>query len=463
MLVKPFVAKLSNIGAQVFLRCDPKYRHFWDNKKGVSLNQKKHSNVKIKDVLLPYAKKTLQKGPLDDERPILELNDVESRTSIILQERIVSEAGSTKLDFGDCDLVFNKLEPYLGKIVINDFKKKYIGTTEWIPLKLDNDKIQELYFKYILLLKDFLKSFWLLRSGKRHARISQIDFQNMLIPLVKVTKQQSIQASMTVLETKMLSFHHSISEPIDIIDDVLSQEFGYDRKKYLKKAETKQYTRKLSEFQKAIEIRSTVKFQHQRYEYLEDILPRYECLKLKKLYAEKIHRGVQPKYDRDGEIRVVKTLNLKHGYLDFTESEFVNKDFYQDNQKGWIEKNDILVSSTGEGRGKVDIYDLDDQAIADSHISIIRLKKGINPLYVLYFLRSLLGKLQMETIEMAIKGTPEIYPDQLEQLRVIDLAKDKQDEIVKKIHQELENLRKKKQKVIDLRNEIDKIVLQELR
>lgn len=463
MLVKPFTTNFSNIGEQVLLRCDPKYRHFWDNKKGITLKQKKFPNVKIKDVLVPYGKKTIQKGPLDEERPIIELNDVESRTSIILQERIVSEAGSTKLDFDECDFVFAKLRPYLGKIVLNDPDKNYVGTTEWLPFKVNPELTNPLFLKYLLLLKEFLKSYSLLLSGKEHPRISQIDFQNMLIPLVKVTKQQSIQVSMTPLETKMLSLHHSISDPIQIIDDVLSQEFGYDRKKYLKKAENKQYTRKLSEFQKAIEIRSTVKFQHPRYEYLEEILPRYECLKLKKLCAEKIHRGVQPKYDRDGEIRVVKTLNMKHGYLDFTEGEFVNKDFYQDNQKGWLEKSDILVSSTGEGRGKVDIYDLNEQAIADSHISIIRLKKGINPLYVLYFMRSLIGKLQLETIEMAIKGTPEIYPDQLEQFRVIDLPKDKQDEFVKKIHRELENLRKKKQKVIDLRNEIDKIVLQELR
>ena len=282
MLVRPFVAKFSNVGAQVFLRCDPKYRHFWDNKKGISLNQEKYKNVKIKDVLLPYTKKTIKKGPLDDERRILELNDVESRTSIILQERIVSEAGSTKLDFGDCDLVFNKLEPYLGKIVINDITKNYIGTTEWVPLKLDKSKIQELYFKYLLLLKEFLKSFWFLRSGKRHARISQIDFKNMLIPLVNATKQESIQVSINPLQTKMLSLHHSILDPIEIIDGVLSQDFGYSREEYLKKAENKQYTRKLSEFQKAIEIRSTVKFQHPRYEYVDEILSKYEYHKLKK-------------------------------------------------------------------------------------------------------------------------------------------------------------------------------------
>lgn len=462
MLVKPFITTFSSFGKQVFLRCDPKYRHFWDNKKGITLKQNKYPNVKIRDILLPYAKKTIQKGPLDEERPILELSDIESRTSIILQERIVSEAGSTKLDFDECDLVFNKLEPYLGKIVVNDIEKEYIGTTEWIPLKLDKSKIQELFFKYTLLLKEFLKSFWLLRSGKRHARISLIDFQNMRIPLFGIAKQKSLLGSIIPLEKQMLSIHHSLSDPIEIIDDVFSKEFGYEKKKYLEKAENNQYIRKLSEFQEAIQLRSTVKFQHPRYEYPKEILKKYECLKLKKLCIENIHRGVQPKYDPDGEMRVVKTLNLKHGYLDFTETSFVNHEFYQNNRKGWIEKNDIIVSSTGEGRGKVDIYDLDEEAIADSHISIIRLKNGINPLYVLYFMRSMLGKLQLETIEIAIKGTPEVYPNLLEQFKVIDLSKNKQDAMVKNIHIELEKLKKNTKKVVDLRNEIDRIILQEL-
>ncbi len=462
MLVKPFATKFSQIGEQVFLRCDPKYRHFWDNKKGISLKQKKYPNVKIKDVLLPYSKKTIQKGPLDQERPILELNDVESKTSIILQERIVSEAGSTKLDFNDCDLVFNKLEPYLGKIVINDGTKEYIGTTEWIPLKLDKSKTNPLYFKYLLLLNEFLRSYWLLRSGKRHARIAQVDFCNMLIPLLETVKQKDIENLTEHLEKKMLSLHSSLSDPLVIIDKVFSKEFKYNVKEYQKGANKKQYIRKLSDFQKALLIRSTVKFQHPRYEYTEKILSRYKCLKLKKVCSERIHRGVQPKYERDGDIRVIKTLNLKHGSLDFTESEFVNKDFYMANLRAEVKKNDILISSTGEGRGKVDTYDSDEPAIADSHISIIRLKKDVNPYYVAYFMRSLLGKTQLETIEMAIKGTPEIYRDQLEEFRVIDIGK-KEEKIVQEIDKGIKIQQKQKKEIKELRKQIDEIYKKEMK
>jgi restriction endonuclease S subunit len=108
----------------------------------------------------------------------------------------------------------------------------------------------------------------------------------------------------------------------------------------------------------------------------------------------------------------------------------------------------------------VDIYDLEEPAIADTHISIIRLKADVNPLYVLYFMRSLLGRLQLERLEMAIKGTPEIYWYLLEQMRIIDLPRKKQDETVKEVQEELEELQRQKGEIKKLRNQIDDIFME---
>jgi len=465
MLVKPFTAKLSNVGAQVFLRCDPKYRHFWDNKKGVSLNQKKHSNVKIKNVLLPYTKKTIQKGPLDDERLILELNDVESRTSIILQERTVSEAGSTKLAFGDCDLVFNKLEPYLGKIVINDITKDYIGTTEWMPLKLDKNKIQEVYFKYILLLKEFLRAFWLLRSGKRHARIAQIDFQNMLIPLLP-EKQVRIVNQIKPIETRMVETFKQLFKPLDLVNNVLAQEFKYGLVEYEERRKIHVYTAKFQDLDKSLLARCSVRYQHPKYEYLDDILRYRKWVKLKILLNAPIQRGVQPKYKKNSDFYVIKTANLKNDYIELDDTQMATKEFYEEKRLvAGIEKNDVLIASTGVGSiGKVDLYEFNEPAIADGHISIVKFdEKRANPKYMTYYLRSILGYLNVERNYVGATNQIEIYPNQLEQIRIIELTRKEQDEIVKKIHYELENLRKKKQKVIDLRNEIDKMILQVLK
>jgi hypothetical protein len=88
-----------------------------------------------------------------------------------------------------------------------------------------------------------------------------------------------------------------------------------------------------------------------------------------------------------------------------------------------ISSGNILISSTGEGRGEVDLYEHEEDAIADSHISIIRLRTGINTGYVLYYLQSLLGSLALKQAETAVKGTPEIYPAELGQIPVVKLPK----------------------------------------
>lgn len=460
MLVQPFMTKFNNIGEQVFLRCDPKYRHFWDNKKGLSIEHKDLVNIRLKDILIPFAKTVIKKGELDEERPILELNDIESRTSLILQERVVTEVGSDKLDFSDCNLVFNRLEPYLGKIIINDRSKRYIGTTEWVPLKLDEKRVRALFLKYLLLLPQFLHSFALLKSGKRHARIAHIDFHNIFIPLLSNEQQAEIERKLVLIEKRMIVLHGSLSKPVDIINRVFAREFGYSLQEYEKRAKQNTYQKTFTNLDKAFLLRSSVKFQHPKYDYLNEILHHRPWLRLKSLCAEPIHRGIQPEYDNNGEVLVVKTINLKNECLDFSETERVTQEFFEANREAEIKENDILVSSTGEGRGKVDIYDLEEPAIGDTHISIVRLNANVNPYYVLYFMRSLLGKLQLETLEMAIKGTPEIYWYQLEQMRIIDLPQKKQDVIVEEVRTELQELQRQKAEIQRLRDQIDEIFMQ---
>jgi len=458
LLVKPYTTNFSKIGEQVFLRCDPKYRHFWDSMNGVSIDEKRLVQLQTKDILLPFSKKVIKKGKLDEERPIIELEDVEPRTSIILNERLVSEVGSDKLDFGDCDLVLNRLEPYLGKVIINDRSRKYIGTTEWIPLKVDTTKVRPLFLKYLLLLPQFRHSFWLLRSGKRHARLALVDFRNMLIPLPALGKQMELESEIIPLEKEIQLEHRSLPKPIDIVNDVFSRQFRYSVNDYQKRAKQNSFQRPASSLGATLLLRSSVKFQHPKYDYVNDILSHYPIVKLGSLCSRRIQRGVQPTYVPGGEVLVVKTLNLRNEYLDLTEADHVTRGFFETNNECELKRNDILVSSTGEGRGKVDIYGSDEPAIADSHISIIRLKGDVNPYYVLYFMRSLLGKLQLETLELAIKGTPEIYWHQLERLRLIDLPKEEQEAIVERVGTRLEDLRNRRSILSKLRDQIDSVV-----
>lgn len=462
MLVQPFTTDFSNIGDQAFLRCDPKYRYFWDVNQGEVLADKE--SVSLDGILLPLPKRVFRKGHLDRECLLLGIDTSEARDGQLRNLPLLSEIGSDKLLLKDADIIITKLGATRGYVFDNTFKgQNLIGSTELIPYQVIDNSYLPAFLKYLLLLPAYLSAYAYLESGKTpsHWRVNPLDLLRIRIPRVATETQSEFLRKVSPLQERINQLKEALSTPVDIVNRLFAREFRYSLQEYEKRANENTYRKQFTNLDKSFLLRCGVKFQHPRYDYLDEILSSsHRCVKLKALCADRIHRGVQPQYDTGGEVLVVKTLNLKHEYLDFSEAERVTREFFEANRGAKIRENDILLSSTGEGRGKVDIYDLEEPAIADTHISIIRLKDDVNPYYVLCFMRSLLGKLQLETLEMAIKGTPEIYWHQLEQMRIIYLAPKKQDAIVGKIQAELQELQHQKNEIQRLRDQIDEVLMQ---
>jgi hypothetical protein len=84
-----------------------------------------------------------------------------------------------------------------------------------------------------------------------------------------------------------------------------------------------------------------------------------------------------------------------------------------------VVQNDILITSTGEGTiGKVDIWPYEDEGIADSHVSICRLRPDVNLRYVLEFLRSEYGQIQMLRFVSGSTGQTELLIDHVRALLI---------------------------------------------
>ncbi|MDL1971202.1 MAG: restriction endonuclease subunit S [Candidatus Desulfofervidaceae bacterium] len=144
--------------------------------------------------------------------------------------------------------------------------------------------------------------------------------------------------------------------------------------------------------------------------------------------------------------------------MDLTETEFVSEEFYDKvKRKAGIKRGDVLIISTGEGRGKVSLYNLDEPAIADTHVSIVRCK-DVNTEYLTYFLLSSMGKNQLSILEQAIKGTLEIYPREIEKLIVIYPSPEIQNNIVKEIESKLNKQKKITEQIERLKQEIDDLI-----
>lgn len=209
-------------------------------------------------------------------------------------------------------------------------------------------------------------------------------------------------------------------------------------------------------------------FNHPKLEILNRLRNKYEVSLLKDICAEPIHRGEQPKYEEDGDVIVIKTVDLKNFYIDYENCLKVSRAFFDKFPAAQVRKGDILIASTGYvSMGKVDIYDRNEPAVVDGHISVLRLRDDYDPHFVVHFLRSHLGQLQFEKWFSGSSGQIEIQPTDIGQF-IMPQSSDKginikiQNKTATIITRKLKESFDLEQKAKKIRRDAEEILLTEL-
>lgn len=220
MELEEFQTNFSEIGNQKYLRCDTKYRYFWDIQKGktFSTDLVKYPLTPLKNVLKPHKTKILKDGGLDKEYILVELNDIEPGSGEVVRERTVYEINSDKVLFDDADILMSKLTPEKGHYILNDRTKPYIGTTELMPFKINSEYSIPIFLKYLLL--SIREKFSLLTSGKTHPRIQTIDLLNIKVPKLPLSRQREIINQTNESEIKIKKLKKQLKSLQEIIDEI---------------------------------------------------------------------------------------------------------------------------------------------------------------------------------------------------------------------------------------------------
>ncbi len=131
-------------------------------------------------------------------------------------------------------------------------------------------------------------------------------------------------------------------------------------------------------------------------------------------------RGKKPDEESADGIPILKVRNVTGRGIDWDSEYGPDTDVTRAVcARALLKKGDILITSTGEGTiGRVELYLYDDPAIVDGHVTICRLKDGINLEYVAEFLRSEHGQIQMLRHVSGSTGQTELLIDHVESLRV---------------------------------------------
>jgi type I restriction enzyme M protein len=170
---------------------------------------------------------------------------------------------------------------------------------------------------------------------------------------------------------------------------------------------------------------------------ISKLLPKNNNLEKLENIATLLKRGKSPKYG-DSSVQIIKSGQAR-GFreFDFSQKYFVSNAFVLDERK--LEMGDILINSTGVGTaGRVTMFNLEGNYVADSHITILRLdQKKALPDYILYCLCGL-GFKTIEAMALGQSGQIELSLETIKNIKLPLLTLDEQQIIVAQIF-EIEN------------------------
>lgn len=223
------ITDLLYIGKNKALRIGAEYNDFWLTHNGHLFEgtSKNYEITPLKWLIELSAKSTLKKGILIDPRVLIDFEQIDALYGTITTDNMVSEIGSDKVEFGNCDFVTNKLDPYSGYTFINKPELNMIGTTELWPMEvIDKTKTHVEYIRYLLLSTEYLEKSKLLMSGKRHPRIHHLDLLNIKVPLPSLPLQEKIVKEIHDLEKISQDARDEIKRLRQQIDDLITDELS---------------------------------------------------------------------------------------------------------------------------------------------------------------------------------------------------------------------------------------------
>lgn len=396
---------------------------------------------------------------------ITKLGDVEPEKLNFTSRNELVENYFKKIEKGDIqkvdenNILLAKVRPNLKKyVLVNKESADYFYTTAFINLK--PKKLNKIfYYSFRTIFYNDLMA--ISRQGKGYPTLKEDDLFSLKFSKAVIDKlekkQDQVVTQIEPVEKKIKELKNKIVPVQEVVNAIFARGFRFDLEKFKKLKSKKFFYADIYGINTSL-LRSTVIQNSPSSDFLKSFFAGNSIF-LKDIVTKPIQRGKQPEYTEDG-IKVIKTLNIQKGEINFNELQFVSENFLKNNEKkAGIYQFDLLLTSTGMGRGKFALYDDEEVCFADSHISIIRFnQKRISPYFLNYYCQSFFGTEQLKYIEMHIKGTPEIYTDQLNYFQILNISLKKQQEIVDEIKTELDKQEEMKKKIAAERDKIDEII-----
>ena len=261
-----------------------------------------------------------------------------------------------------------------------------------------------------------------LESGKTHKRVNSSDLLKIQIPKVSLEIQNAVAEKIALLETKITNLKNSKLKPIDIINQVVGEEFCFDWDAFEKIKSKKQFTATLTDFSKNVDCRFGYRFQHQSGRYLMDFLKSKTNKRIKDFIFVPISLGatISPsQFDEEGEYFYISMATVKNYYFEENDAKKVSMAFSKENQNKIVSKNDIIMTRSGMAIGKFALIEDDINGIyADFTDEIMKLE-NYNHLLAYYYFRSDFFQHLITTHKKGLQNH-NIFPSQIQEFPIPD-------------------------------------------
>ncbi len=120
-------------------------------------------------------------------------------------------------------------------------------------------------------------------------------------------------------------------------------------------------------------------------------------------------------------IPILKVRNITGEGINWN-TDFLLRSFFEASTKSHLQADDVLVTTTGLGTiGRVDLLEVSEPCMTDSHVTALRLRqpRKISADFLVHYLRSPLGQMQMERYTVGCTGQTELNDPDLKKVKVI--------------------------------------------
>ena len=163
---------------------------------------------------------------IDDEVWILNLDQIEPHSGRVLYKCMlgVSELGPSTVAFDRGTVLYSKLRPYLNKVVIAD--DDGVATTELVPLRCDESRLDAKYLAHFLRGPDFLRFATNVVSGAKMPRMVMSEFWKYPVPLPPLPEQRRIAAILDQADALRAMRRESLAQLDSLTQSIFIGMFG---------------------------------------------------------------------------------------------------------------------------------------------------------------------------------------------------------------------------------------------